>query len=168
MHAAIHYILFCAFSSNQRVECVLVTYFFSELIMEAKQNNKILPTEITNYNKKTSCSGAVSTQWHLCDQQTLKLSAPPAAWDPCPALKILPIQFNGMLPPSSLTICLCCSEAVLHFCSLIGQGTPQSSLQMGDHYLLPNSAASLSSDLINSNQRYSWSDGCKGLPVGGV
>lgn len=26
--------------------------FFSELIMEAKQNNKILPTEITNYNKK--------------------------------------------------------------------------------------------------------------------
>lgn len=157
-------IIHISFSLNQQI-CLIK--FFQDSLW--KQNKTTKNWKLKQQNIiKTSCSGGVSTRWHLCDQQTLKLSALPTAREPRLALKIFPIQFNGMLPPSSLTICLCRSAAVHHSCFFfIGRDTPQSQLKMGDHYLPPNSAASLSSDLINSNQPYSWSDGCRGLPTGG-
>lgn len=76
-----------------------------------------------------------------------------------------------MLPPSSsLTIRLRCSTALpRHFCSARrGKMLRSPRLQTGDRYLPPDSAASLSSDLINSSQHFSLSDGCGGgRPVGG-
>lgn len=90
-----------------------------------------------------------------------------------PASEISPIQFNAMLPPSSLTICLCCSDAVQHFVFLNSQGTPL--LEMVNHHLPPppqsplptsSSAASLSSDLINFNHPLTLSDGHWGPPRG--
>lgn len=51
--------------------------------------------------------------------------------EPHPVLKILPVQFNGMLPLSSFAIFLCRSNTVHCFCSLIGQDTLQSKPEDG-------------------------------------